>query len=319
MCKGDGRKPVKTYKPMTIKKFTKLFVPPVVLKAWNRIKGEKEYREPLQPSPLPQIERHSDKMVLIGNGPSLLKSVELYKDEILKNDRIAVNFFASSDLYEQLRPNIYVFADPAFFDVPENQKKSMEALYHNIIFKTTWPIHIFMPSYAKGLELVTKLCSNQYVSVDFYSVVNQNIGPMSKFEAWEHNYICPPMRNVMQLCIYLSIYWGYPETYLLGADSSFLEQIRIDQETNELYMLDTHFYEGKSVYLDASLYKTKNGIIKGRLNDVKLHEKLSRMSLTFKYYDDLRQYAEYKQVKIYNASEFSWIDVFERRKLDNIK
>ena len=40
---------------------------------------------------------------------------------VISCDTLA-NFFASSSYYELLQPNIYVFADPAFFDVPENQK-----------------------------------------------------------------------------------------------------------------------------------------------------------------------------------------------------
>ena len=40
--------------------------------------------------------QRTEKMILIGNGPSLSKTIELYKDEIIRYDRLAVNFFALS-------------------------------------------------------------------------------------------------------------------------------------------------------------------------------------------------------------------------------
>lgn len=313
MCKGDGRKPVKTYKPMTIKKFTKLFVPPVVFKAWNRIRGTKEVEAQLRPSPLPQIERHSDKMVLIGNGPSLMKSVELYKDEILKNDRIAVNFFASSELFEQLKPNLYVFADPAFFDVPENQKESIETLFENIAQKTMWEMRIIIPYTAKDSEIVNTLKNNRNISVDCYSNTNQTIGAMSKFEAWDRNLLCPPSQNVLNVALYLSLYWEYKETYLIGADSSFLEDLRVDQETNELFTLDSHFYRNKDIQKDKGFYDQKE---RGRSrSDWKLHDLIYAHGRMFEYFYELKKYSDYKGLKVYNASEYSWINVFERRKL----
>lgn len=298
---------------MTIKKLVKLFVPPVVFKAWNRIRRKKEYGASLQPSPLPRIEHRSDKMVLIGNGPSLLRSVELYKDEILKHDRIAVNFFASSDLYEQLRPKIYVFADPAFFDVPENQKESVEALFENIAQKTTWEMRIIIPYTAKDSEIVNTLKNNRNISVDCYSNTNQAIGAMSKFEAWDRNLLCPPSQNVLNVALYLSLFWEYKETYLIGADSSFLEDLRVDQETNELFTLDSHFYRNKDIQKDKGFYDQKE---RGRSrSDWKLHELIYAHGRMFEYFSDLKEYADYKRLKVYNASEYSWINVFERKKL----
>ena len=298
---------------MTIKKFVKLFVPPVVFKIRNRIRGTKEEEIQLQSSPLPQLEHHSNKMVLIGNGPSLNKSVELYKDEIIKNDRIATNYFASSDLFEQLKPTVYLFADPAFFDIPENQKKSIEALFDAIVNKTRWPMRIIVPSVSNNSDLLQLVGKNSNIVVNFYYSGCQDVGLMSKFEAWDKNLVCPPSQNVMNVALYLSLYWGYKETYLIGADSSFLEDLRVDQETNEIYTLDSHFYNNKIVYTDKSFYDNKE---RGRSrSDWKLHNLIYAHGRMFEYYYDLKQYADYKGLKVYNASEYSWINVFERRKL----
>ena len=295
---------------MRLKRIIKLFVPPIIPKIIHRIK--KTPAITLEQSPLPQIEHQSDKMILIGNGPSLTKSVELYYDEIVKHDRIAANFLASSDYYEQLQPNIYLFADPAFFDVPDNQKNSIDALFEALVNKTSWPLTMIIPFEAKDAPILITLKRNNNIHIDYYSLKNQNIGDLSKYEAWDKNYIAPPSQNVMNVALYLSLFWGYKETYLIGVDMSSLEDIRVDQETNELFSIDRHFYSNKDIYSDKKLFDEKRGRIR---SDWKLHEYIYAFGRMFEYFYDLKGYADYKGLKVYNASEYSWINVFERRKL----
>lgn len=295
---------------MRVKKIIKLFVPPIIPKLTHRIKKAPAITQ--EPSPLPQIKHHSEKMILIGNGPSLTKSVELYKDEIVKYDRIAANFFASSDLYEQLKPNIYLFADPAFFDVPDNQKNSIETLFDALVKKTSWPLEMIIPYEAKDAAILNTLKANNNIHIDYYSLKNQNVGSLSKYEAWNKNYIAPPSQNVMNVALYLSLFWGYSETYLIGVDMSSLEDIRVDQETNELFSIDRHFYNNKDVYSDKKLFDEKRGRVR---SDWKLHEYIYAFGRMFEYFYELKGYADYKGLKVYNASEYSWINIFERKKL----
>lgn len=295
---------------MRLKKIIKLFIPPIIPKLLRR--KRRIHIPHLVESPLPQIQHHSNKMILIGNGPSLTKTVELYKDEITKNDRIAANFFASSDFYEQLQPNIYLFADPAFFNVPNNQRQSIATLFDSLIKKTTWPLDLIIPYAARNAQLLTALKENNNIHIIYYFTNEQDTGNMSKYEAWDKNYICPPYQNVMNVAIYLSLYWSYPETYLVGVDMSSLEDIRVDQETNELFSIDRHFYNNNEIYSDKKLFDEKRGRIR---SDWKLHEYIYAFGRMFEYFYDLKQYADYKGLKVYNASEYSWINVFERRKL----
>lgn len=295
---------------MRLKKIIKLLIPPIIPKLARKMRGTTKVS--LMESPLPQIKHHSEKMVLIGNGPSLTKSVELYKNEIIKHDRIAANFFASSDYYEQLQPNFYLFADPAFFEVPDNQKQSIAALFDALIKKTCWPLDLIVPYASKGAPLLDTLKKNSNIHVDYFFTSEQDIGDLPKYEAWDKNYTCPPYQNVMNLAIYLSLYWGFPETYLVGVDMSSLEDIRVDQETNELFSIDRHFYNNKDVYTDKKLFDDRRGRIR---SDWKLHEYIYAFGRMFEYFYDLKKYADYKGLKVYNASEYSWINVFERKKL----
>jgi len=294
----------------TIKKIVKLFLPPILLEIWKTIKhGNCGSHASLQQGILPQLEHHSDNVIIMGNGPSLNDSIIKYKDEILKNDRIAVNFFASSVFFEQLKPNIYVFADPAFFDIPKDLKESIELLLGNLLQKTVWDMRVVVPSSARDSYFISKLKSNNSITVDYYMDYNQNIGLMSKFEAWDKNLIAPPAQTVLNVALFLSLYWNYKESYLIGADSSFFEDLRVDQKTNELFSNDTHFYNNQQV--NSGIDSKRSRLMSGWT----LHDLIYAYGRMFEYYSDLKDYADYKGLKVYNASEYSWINVFERRKL----
>lgn len=103
---------------------------------------------------------------------------------------------------------------------------------------------------------------------------------------------------------------GYKETYLIGADTSFIQDIYVGQKDNVLYTVDTHFYKNKDVY-DCDFEPEKHG----RKFGMDMEKFLDSVYKMFQSYKELRQYADWKMVKVYNASEYSLIDCFERKKL----
>lgn len=272
-----------------------------------------EQKQPvLVNSPLEKPQDKTDKIILIGNGPSLNDTLKYYKEEILKYDRLVTNFFASSELYEQLKPTYYLFADPAFFFVPENQKLSIESLFQAIFEKTTWDITLVIPEGAKTAPTISRLTQNEHIHINYYRTDIQDIGDMPLYEAWDHNYLIPHFQNVLNVGVYLALFWEYPETYIVGADMSSLKDIRVDQETNELFSIDTHFYNNNKVYNDKKLFDSKRGRIR---SDWTLHDYIYAFGKMFEDFYILKQYADYKGLKVYNACEYSWINCFERRKL----
>ncbi len=285
------------------------YTPPVIMRYLEKIRNK---RLEFPPSPLPCIKDKTDKMILIGNGPSLKESIELYKDEILRYDRLVVNFFALSDQYEVIRPNYYLFVDPAFFDIPDNQRDTISRLIDSIVNKTTWKMRLCAPFGVENTRLAKALTKNANIEFLYFFSGEREIGDTPLYEAWDRNLICPPNRNSLNVGLYLSLYWGYKETYLIGVDMSSLEDIRVDQQTNELFSIDTHFYNNKQVYSDKKLFDAKRGRIR---SDWKLHEYIYAFGKMFENYYDLSKYAEYKGLKVYNASEYSWINCFERKKL----
>jgi len=295
---------------MRLRSIIKLFAPPIVMEGFYALR---EKFAKVEESPLPQIEHSSKEFIVVGNGPSLKKSIAKYKDAIVGKDMVVVNGFASTDLYKILKPNIYMMTDPVFYNLQEDKKETMLSIINDICEKTTWPLHVILHSSAKDKPIVALLLRNKYIKIDFFLsgsyVTNKKI---SKYESWDKNLCAPCGQTVLNTAVYLALFWNYKEIYLLGADASFFEDIRIDQETNEIWTVDSHFYDNNRIYKDKGLFDK----MKGRLrDDITLHELIYRYGRMFESYYTLADYARYKGANVYNASEYSWINVFERKKL----
>ena len=294
---------------MSIHNFLRLFVPPLYYEIKHRIVNRN-----LPPIyPLPLRKRKGDKMIVIGNGPSLNKSFEKYHDIICKTECVAVNFFASSSLYKEVRPAVYVLNDNVFLDIPENLKLSIERLYRNIVNDTNWEMTVVLSCYAKNKEIVKILSENTHIHIMYFNEIGTLSEDKNRNEAWNNNLVAPPDATVLTIAVWLSLYWGYQETYIIGADTSWINELMVDQQTNQLYTIDSHFYKSKDVYSEKNLYDNAHR----RLIPNSIYTELRCITKCFKAYEDLEEYAKWKGLKVYNASEYSLIDAFERKKLQN--
>lgn len=297
-----------------IKHIICLLLPPILIKLCEGLKRIYTKDKSIIEHKIQCPKEKRDKVFILGNGPTLSTSFEKYADILLQNDCMVVNHFASSDQYSWLKPFVYLLTDPVWFKDDDTTLNCLSNTISNIVNKTTWPLLIIVPSSAKCSKTVSNLKTNPNISLGYYIESLFECPYLSTFEALDKNLISPPGQTVLNTCVWLSIYWGYKETYLVGADTSFLADEQVDQETNEVYTIDTHFYDNKKVYKEDNLFDKQNR----RIIPTKFHEELISVATALKGYWDMKEYADWKGVKVYNASEYSWIDAFERKKLDSI-
>lgn len=69
---------------------------------------------------LPSSFSNPEELLILANGPSLNRTVQEAADFVKGKTLLAVNFCVTSPMFEQLRPEIYLIADPLFWIVPEN-------------------------------------------------------------------------------------------------------------------------------------------------------------------------------------------------------
>ena len=106
---------------------------------------------------LPSSFSNPDELLILANGPSLNRTVEDSTDFIKGKTLLAVNFCVSSPMFEHLRPELYLIADPLFWIVPEKRIQ----LFKTMAEKTTWDMNFFVPARAlKNKEWQPLLAGN---------------------------------------------------------------------------------------------------------------------------------------------------------------
>ncbi|MDE6866681.1 MAG: hypothetical protein K2J23_04725 [Muribaculaceae bacterium] len=254
-------------------------------------------------SPLPEVEKGRDELVILANGPSLSKTVEQHRDWLRSRSLLAVNLCATSPLFTELRPEFYLIADPLFWIVDEKR----EALFGSLAEKTDWTLHLFVPARAlSDKKWRPMLEKNPNIKVHIYN--STPIEGFPAFERWAfrkglgmprpHNVLIPSIATALRL--------PFRKIYLAGADHSWLPEISVTDD-NEVLMHQKHFYDR-----DVSKAET---VKKEDLNSAHLHTILYHMHVAFRAYFILRDYADSLGKEIINITPGSFIDAFRREKL----
>lgn len=293
-------------KMANIKQILQLFVPPIYYKVKKRLFPKKEHLH----HPLTKIEHHKQRMVIIGTGPSLNKTIEIYEQQLLEADCMMVNFSASTPLFERLRPAYYIMMDPGWIMEGLPEDKSIHACIDAIVTKTQWPMTLVLPSSFQTWWAINEFRKNSKITLLFDESDWSPLPDDKLFPAFDSNQVCPPTYTTLTYGIYLSLYWDYAETYLVGADTSFLKDMYVGQKDNVLYTIDSHYYDNQEVCYE-DIEPEKHGRPFRRTMEQKLYE----LYMIFYEYNLLNRYAKWKGLKLYNASEFSMIDCLERKKL----
>jgi hypothetical protein len=262
--------------------------------------------------------KKGDTIFILGNGPSLKEQLETQCDFIASFPCVCANNFVSTDFYEKIKPSVYVLVDPSYFvcdwskDSCSHVVKEIDMNWKNLFERTKWNMKLVVPARFKSCARFKQLKENTYISILFYNDLDSNVylNKKSMFKLFNRNKLSVPAQTVINTAVYLAVFWRYKNIVLLGADTSLHEDISIDQKTNTMYSKNKHFYgsEKQVVYKDTI-----------QTISFKLHEYLYAISRMFELYMLLREYADYNSVSVFNASEKSWIDAFERKTLEELK
>ena len=253
-----------------------------------------------------------NKIFILGNGPSLkddLKGVIALsaREEI---DVCAVNDFAFSDVFFDIRPSIYVLADPGYWadNVGEDLSVRRARLLEIFSERVTWPMQVMLPIDARKSSIFNNLISGA-VTYSFY-----NRTPLSGFKWLIFRFFdlgvgMPPPYNVLIAAITLSLLKGYKQVFILGADHSWHEELSV-ATGKKVQVAQKHFYdnkvEQKPVYKEAGETFT-------------IGDLFIRWGKVFKMYETLYLYAKHKNSQVYNLSSKTYIDAFPRSSLDEFR
>lgn len=246
------------------------------------------------------------EMVILGNGPSLKKTIEEDLRWLVSHDLMAVNFAALSDEFFRLRPRYYILADGHFFNSYKSDK-NVRKLWE-IFEKVTWDMTLLLPStykhFAKPLMM-----NSQRIRLRYF-----NLTPVEGFKWLKHLFFSmgwgmPRPRNVLIPAIMEAIRMGYTTIFLCGADHSWTKTLDVDNE-NFVVSIQPHFYEDN---------EDEHQRVREAYKGLRLHDVLKSMTIAFRSYWEISGYADKKKIEIINATPGSMIDAFPRRFKEEIK
>jgi hypothetical protein len=246
------------------------------------------------------------RIVILGNGPSLNDTFKNRSNFLKNSDLLCVNAFSLSEYFTLWKPKYYLLADPQFWiESPiQGQNVHTDSVLDSIISKTNWDLFLFMPYEARKHKVfLNKVKQNPKVRLCFYN--NTTVTGYKWFYrlCYRLQLGIPRPQNVLIPALILSVNIGIKEIYLTGADHSWHENIIINDQ-NTLCFIDKHFYP------DKPEPRAVKDIFTGE--KIHIHDIFESLTIAFKNYHIISDYAKYRGVNIYNASEKSYIDAFER-------
>jgi len=244
--------------------------------------------------------------VVLGNGPSLTCDISAVHDISQYADIACVNDFAITTLYDAIRPQYYIFADPCWWEEksPENIISRREAVFSAITKCTIWQLSIFVP-YEAAKYFSHIFLPSSYINLRYFNTDSCSDNSIIAHPIYDIGLAMPFCQNVLVAALFLVLRLDYKLIVLLGADHSWHESLALDVN-NRVCMKNQHFYDKESTLTTWS----KDGTDENIWSMSELFHALGRM---FEGYSMLEKYAHHLNAKIYNASSVTFIDAFQRR------
>ncbi|MBN2484729.1 MAG: hypothetical protein JXB34_02025, partial [Bacteroidales bacterium] len=250
----------------------------------------------------------ADELIILGNGPSLNDTLIKGENFFPGKSFMVVNGFATSDIYEKMKPEYYIMADPQFWN-DNNPVASANKICNDvrsaIISKTTWPLYFFLPYEAKKSgNIIKQFKTNKNIKIIWYNKTTvTGLTGLSKL-LFRLRLGIPRPQNVLIPALIVTINMGFKKIYIAGTDHSWHEDLVVDNNNNVCYR-KTHFYNNGT----SELIIIKD-IFTGK--PIKLYQQFESLAITFRNYHIIEDYAATRNINICNISEKSYIDAFKR-------
>lgn len=262
-----------------------------------------------------QAKKVQEELIILGNGPSLKKDFEIALKCKGKMDVLGVNYFAGTQEYEKIQPTHYVINSLIYWSDKQREDwgSDRQKLFQDIVEKTTWKMNLFVPVKAKKDAAWMKMMgTNKNVQLNFF-----HQAPLDEYPSFFKNHLrkykaCPRPHNVLIPSILIGINLAYQKIYLFGADHSWIPEVFVTND-NVVMIGQKHFYSDQFKERSNLLYDNAKPMYNDeRSEHKKLHEVLQKFYYSFKSYWFLKEYAEISNCQIFNLTEGSFIDAFEK-------
>ena len=236
---------------------------------------------------------------ILGNGPSL-RTVDLQRlnGEII----FTVNLFNKIDNFDKVDMKYHFWIDGALFEMRDDVHLAPEEIRETYRKMGEKNAVCFIPS--SGYDYVKKKKLDKCLDLNYLDIGNF----VESMEGIDINLcrLVPAWTTVVQYAIYVAIYMGFGEIYLLGCDT-----------TNIIGLLDSML--GKFGYVchvydnDETQYADRELLENWKMNDL-----IYDQYILFRGYDILGNYCNKQGIKLINCSSSTLINEIPRESLDEI-
>ena len=232
-----------------------------------------------------------EKIVLLGNGPSLKNFME-YRKEFESYDKLVVNFFPiKSDKFDEIRPRYLCLLDPMFFtDARYKHPKYKEIIeLYEKLEKVEWDLYIVTRA---GYSLPIENPNIKYIKI----AASESFGveSTSGIRYFKKNRMVVPCQNVLLAALNFAIMFEYKQIGLVGVEQNWMQTLVVDQQ-NDLYTQENYFYGRQNIKLNATYESELWDVLR-----------------TMKAYRILSIVAETLKVEILNYAPMSYLQYFRK-------
>lgn len=250
------------------------------------------------------------RCVVLGNGPSLSKSLANHSAFFKNTPLFCVNSFSVSPYYEELKPRYYVMLDPGIW---QGNGELMVQAIECIIKKTTWPMIVVLPRTARNYPLVKSLSQNNgNIAIRFINYTVFKGFRRIQYYFFRKNLAMPQSQNVLVASVFLALNVGYKEVIVVGADHSWHEQIVVDDQ-NVVCLKQIHFHDDEKQLKAVPFVKAPH-----IAETFRMDEAFHAWAKVFDGHQKMNLYADYLGSKVYNASEYSYVDAYPRKNIESL-
>lgn len=241
-----------------------------------------------------------EEIIIMGNGPSLRSNLDNDMDKLKRHPLLSVNFAPNTPEFTGLRPHIHVLADGVFFAPSENP--NVEKMWENLA-AVNWEMILYVPATRRKNKLLGRLPQN--ITVKYFNLTPAAGAGWLTRKLFDKGLAMPRPRNVLIPSIMSAIREGYSTIRLIGADHSWSKTLWVDDD-NRVMSVQPHFYKDN----DKELKRVEQ--VGAAMH---LHQMYESLSIAFRSYFDIKDYAERRGITIINSTPASFIDAFPRAPL----
>lgn len=240
------------------------------------------------------------KLIAVGNGPSA-KNFPFDKFKSIGYEICCVNFFAlDRERFLKLKPKFYCCIDNTF-NKDLSKMTSEEKKLVEILNSVDWPMNFIC--FKKHLPINNSNIRFHYINTNEYK------GNISKFKCslYNKNIATHGYQNVMLAVLFYAVSTKFSEVCLTGVENDWHRELFVEKD-NSIYRITKHFYGEHKI----------NVTIEENIKKGELYKYFKYYYITLYNYYLNAQYAKRNNVKIINTCTQSYIDVYEKKDVDEL-